>query len=390
VEVHTIPFQDSKGEWLVAEFNIDITERKRAEEALADSRRQLLQIIDTVPHMIFAKDKQGRFLLVNRATAEAYQKQPKELIGVRRQDIHKNRQEAAEYLKNDKLVLESGKAMLISNMPFTDSHGRKHILQTIKIPFKMTGGEETCILGVSVDVTEQRRVEEFRNDIVRTVSHELRTPLSIEKEGISLLMDEMVGPVTKEQREILGTVMRSIDRLARMITSLLDSSSLETGKISLLQRMTDLRDLVKDVAFEFKKRAKDKGIELSVKLPECAVRVLVDQDKITQVLSNLVDNAVKFTEKGSVEIILSELKDVVECEVRDTGIGIAPENVAKAFEKFQQFSRTPGPGEKGFGLGLSITKGIVELHGGRIWMKSELGKGTQMTFSLPLHRKEAS
>ena len=82
------------------------------------------------------------------------------------------------------------------------------------------------------------------------------------------------------------------------------------------------------------------------------------------------------------------LNDTLECEIRDTGIGIAAENVGKMFEKFQQFSRTAGPGEKGFGLGLSIAKGIVELHGGRIWIKSELGQGTRVTFSLPFFRKE--
>ncbi len=366
----------------------DITESKRADERLRESRYQLLQIIDTVPHMVFAKDKTGRFLLVNRAVAQAYGKEPKELIGVRRQDVHAVREEAQAYLKIDREILAIDKPRIIPSDPFTDLQGQKHILQTIKIPFKMAGMKENCILGVSVDVTEQKKVEEFRNDIVRTVSHELRTPLSIEKEGISLLMDEMVGPVTSEQKEILGTVMRSIDRLARMITSLLDISSIETGKIRLLQKMTNLEDLVKDVAFEFKKRAVEKGIDLNLKLPGHAIQILADADKITQVLSNLVDNAIKFTPRsGAVEILLIVLKDVVECEVRDTGIGIAPENIARTFETFQQFSRTAGPGEKGFGLGLSIAKGIIEMHGGQIWLKSELGKGTQVIFSLPLHQR---
>jgi PAS domain S-box-containing protein len=388
IEVHTIPYQDSTGKWLVAEFNIDITERKRGEAALQEHQRQLRQIIDAVPHMIFAKDKDGRFLLANRAIAEAYQKEPETLVGVRRQDIHKNRQEAEAFLKGDREVLASGKPMLVSNEPFTDSRGGKHILQTIKIPFKMIGMRDMCILGVSVDVTEQRKVEEFRNDIVRTVSHELRTPLSIEKEGISLLMDGVVGEINAEQKEILQTVMRSIDRLARMITSLLDISSIEGGKIKFLQKMANLVDLVKDVSFEFKKRASENGIDLKVKAPESEVPVLMDPDKISQVLTNLVDNAIKFTPRGgSVEISLIPLKDEVECEVRDTGVGIAPENVAKAFEKFQQFAKTVGPGEKGFGLGLAIARGIIEMHKGRIWIKSEIGKGTRVTFSLPFYQK---
>jgi two-component system sensor histidine kinase VicK len=115
----------------------------------------------------------------------------------------------------------------------------------------------------------------------------------------------------------------------------------------------------------------------------------VDPDKITQVLSNLVDNAIKFTpEGGTAHIFLTASKDGAVCEVRDTGVGIARENLNKAFEKFQQFSRQAGPGEKGFGLGLPIAKGIIELHKGRIWIKSRLGKGTRVMFSLPLHRRK--
>jgi len=368
----------------VQAFVRDITERKQAEEALRESRRQLMQIIDTVPHMIFAKDETGRFLLVNRAVGRAYGMEPRQLVGRKRQDIHPVREEAERSLTVDRQVLDTGKPVVVKDDTFTDGRGEKHVLQTIKIPFRMAGLKEKAILGVSVDVTEQKKVEEFRNEIVRTVSHELRTPLSIEKEGISLLLDGIFGAVSPEQKEILETVMRSIDRLSRMITSLLDISSIETGKIKLSKKRTNLADLAKDVAFEFKKRAHEKNIDLHKKLPEGGTWILADPDKITQALSNLVDNAIKFTpEGGAVEISLAVLKDTVECCIRDTGVGIAPGNISKLFEKFQQFSRTAGPGEKGFGLGLSITKGIIEMHGGRIWATSEFGKGTQITFTLP-------
>ncbi|OGX10703.1 MAG: hypothetical protein A2351_06140 [Omnitrophica bacterium RIFOXYB12_FULL_50_7] len=380
-------FMEFEGEEYNCVFTRDITERKQAEDSLREHQRQLLQVIDAVPHMIFAKDRQGRFLLANRAVGTMYGKEPRELIGKKSYDIHPVPEEARKFVEADRQVLATGKLALGANEIFTDLTGGKHILQTIKIPFKMIGMEEMCVLGVSVDVTEQRKVEEFRNDIVRTVSHELRTPLSIEKEGISLLLDGVVGSVTGEQREILETVMRNIDRLARMITNLLDISVIETGKIKLSQKMTNLAGLVNDVAVEFKKRAGEKGIDLSVKLPGSAVQVFVDPDKITQVLGNLVDNAIKFTSGGGgVEISLNVLKDDVECEVRDNGVGIAPENVVKVFEKFEQFPRISGPGEKGFGLGLSIAKGLIELHEGRIWIKSELGRGTRATFSLPLHQ----
>ena len=383
IEVHTIPFRDPKGKWMVAEFNVDITERKRMEKTLRENRHQLLQIIDTVPHMIFAEDKEGRFLLVNSAVAEAYGKTPRDLIGIRWKDIHKVPEEFDRYLEIDKEILATGRPRIISNDVFTDFRGKRHILQTIKIPFHMTGQKEMCILGVSVDVTEQKRIEEFRNDIVRTVSHELRTPLSIQKEGIDLILDGFLGPINPKQKVILETVMRSVNRLSRMIASLLDISRIETGKIELQKGPTALDILLRDVAFEFKRKAEEKGIELRVKLPEDSIRIFADADKITQVVTNLVDNAIKFTEKGTVEISAKVSEGKVKCTVCDTGIGIAKKNITKMFEKFQQFSRTAGAGEKGLGLGLPIAKGIVEMHGGRIWVRSEHGKGTQITFTLP-------
>ncbi|MFH0984054.1 MAG: PAS domain S-box protein [Candidatus Omnitrophota bacterium] len=369
----------------------DITERKKAEDFLREHRHQLSQVIDTVPHMIFAEDGAGRFLLVNRAVARAYGVEPRELVGARRQDVHKVREEAKGYIKVNRNVLANDTAQVLPGEFFTDAHGKKHILQTIRIPFKMVGAEKKCILGVSVDVTEQKKVEEFRNDIVRTVSHELRTPLSIQKEGISLLMDGVAGPVNAGQKEVLVAVMRNIDRLARMITSLLDISSIESGQIKLSKQVVDLTVLVKEVVGGFKGRAGEKAIDLSVKLPLGPISVLADPDKIAQVLSNMVDNALKFTAgKGTVEVFLTARKRDVECEVRDSGIGIAPEHLGRLFEKFQQFARTVGPGEKGFGLGLSIAKGIIDLHGGRIRVQSKLGQGTRVAFLLPLYSTEES
>ncbi|HOW87499.1 MAG TPA: PAS domain S-box protein [Candidatus Omnitrophota bacterium] len=390
IEVHSIPFRDPGGKWMVAEFNFDITQRKKMEESLRENRHQLLQIIDTVPHMIFAKDKDSRFLLVNQAVARAYNKSPKELIGIRRADIHTVPAELEQYLQIDREILKDGKPRVISAESFTDAYGKKHVLQTIKIPFHLAGVKDPCILGVSVDVTEQKKVEEFRNDIVRTVSHELRTPLSIQKEGINLVLDGSLGPIAPKQKMILETVMRSVNRLSRMISSLLDISRIETGKIELRKGPVDLGVLARDVVFEFKKKAEERGIELRLELPEENIMVLADADRITQVIMNLVDNALKFTEHGTVEISAKISKGRAECAVRDTGIGISKEHLSKMFEKFQQFARTAGGGEKGLGLGLPITKGIVEMHGGRIWVQSEWGKGTKFTFTLPLFKKDIS
>lgn len=365
----------------------DITEIKKAEDSLRENERQLRQIIDAVPHMIFAKDTNGRFLLVNQATAMMYDKKPAELVGLRRQDVHPVPEEVKKYLNSDREILTAGKPKVSLNEIFTDIHGRVHILQTIKLPFRMAGKQEDVILGVSVDVTEQKKIEDFRNDIVRTVSHELRTPLSIQKEGLSLILDGSLGRINQQQKEVLTVALRNIGRLTRMITSLLNISKIEAGKIELKKEMVNLQNLARGVVLEFKEKAEEKKIQWKLQFSEDSTQVYADPDKITQVFSNLIDNALKFTQHGSIEISIRVLNDEVECGVQDSGIGIAAENLSKVFEKFQQFSRVSGPGEKGLGLGLSICKGLIELHGGRIWVQSHPGRGTKVTFVLPQYRE---
>lgn len=389
VEVHTIPFKSNTGEWLVAEFNVDITQRKRIQEALDENRRQLREIIDTVPHMIFAQDRQGRFLLANRAMGLAYGKKPEELIGVRRKDIHPVAEEAEDFLKDNNEVWASGKPALRAGEFFTDIQGRKHILESIKIPFKMAGTEKKAILGVSVDMTEQKKVEDFRNDVVRTISHELRTPLSIEKGAITLVLDGLAGgPVNAKQRELLVMVLHNIERLSRLIDNLLDVSRIESGKLKIYPKEEDLVRIVRDAVFENKKRALDKNLQLKMRLPEQAAVIYADRDKIFQVVSNLIDNALKFTEQGVIELSVKVFEKEVECSVQDTGSGMTQQNMEKVFKKFHQFSRIPGAGEKGLGLGLAICKGFVEAHGGKIWLQSHSGRGTRVTFVLPRRRSK--
>ncbi len=378
------PVRDQQGKvaFLIPE-GWDITDRKRAEEGIRESRRELREIIDAVPHLICAKDAAGRFLMANRAMAELYGMRHEELLGKKQKDIHIVRSEAEGIFREDLKVIRTGQARVFAARPFTDVKKREHFLQTIKVPFKVSGIKAPAVLVVAVDVTEQKRVENFRNEIVKTLSHELRTPLSIGKGGVSLLLDGSTGTVTEEQRMLLETVMRNIERLSRMIDKLLDVSQIESGKRELTLKEVDLRDIVRETVFEFGRMARKKDVELTAVFGDGEAKVLADRDGITQVLTNLVDNALKFTSKGAVTVFVKVLRKEIECSVRDTGTGIAPENMAKVFEKFQRFSWAGGAGKEGMGLGLAIAKGIIEMHQGRIWAKSVPGEGTTVTFVLP-------
>jgi len=236
---------------------------------------------------------------------------------------------------------------------------------------------------LSMEVERRIKLEKMKDEFIGTVSHELRTPLSITKEGISLIMDKVPGPVNEQQAHILTVSKNNIDRLTRIINSLLDMAKIEAGKAQTKREVFRIIPLVRQVVSAFELKTTEKGLRLNSRLPDSDAAVCGDTDAIAQVLTNLLGNACRFTHSGSIDVSVEELGESVEISVSDTGIGIAREDMPKLFQKFQQFRRVNGPGEKGTGLGLAIAKGIVETHKGRIWAESEVGKGTKVTFTLP-------
>mgnify|MGYP000191496243 CR=1 FL=1 len=238
------------------------------------------------------------------------------------------------------------------------------------------------------DITRLREIENMRSEFVSTVSHELRTPLATIKEAISQVLEGLLGETTPQQKEFLNICLEDIDRLTRIINGLLDISKIEAHRLRIKKDNVDIVKLVKGVVASFTPRFKEKGLEIKTNFSSPYLEVYCDRDKIIQVFTNLVSNALKFTDSGYIEISVSEEGEEVKCSVRDTGKGIAPENLDKVFDKFMQFGREYGPGEKGTGLGLAITKGIIELHRGRIWVESKLGEGTKFSFTLPQYKPQ--
>ncbi|MFA4857851.1 MAG: HAMP domain-containing sensor histidine kinase [Candidatus Margulisiibacteriota bacterium] len=228
-------------------------------------------------------------------------------------------------------------------------------------------------------------LDNLKNEFVSVVSHELRTPLTIVQEGIVIVLEGIVGGLNDQQKEILSSARGNIERLTRLVNDILDISKIESHHLALNLGPVDLLSIIQDVINQLKIRAKERQIEVSVdKFPAAPVAVSADPDRLHEILINLLSNAVRFTnDRGRIGVEVFDRLDCIEISVVDNGIGIAEENMPKLFSKFQQFHRTPGQGTKGTGLGLAITKGLVELHGGRIWAESELGKGSRFTFTLP-------
>jgi len=223
-----------------------------------------------------------------------------------------------------------------------------------------------------------------KDEFISVVSHELRTPLSIIKEGINLTLDEVGGKVNPKQKRFLSVSKENIERLSNLINDLLDVSKIEANKISLRKSLVDLEAFVKNTISPFKAIAKDKKVSIGYKVQGKGMSIFIDIDKMAQILNNLISNAVKFTKKnGKVHVIAQETPNNFQISICDTGIGISKPNVDKLFNKFVQIGRTYGPGEKGTGLGLTISRALIELHGGRIWVESTLGKGTKFHFTIP-------
>ncbi|MEK6714708.1 MAG: ATP-binding protein [Candidatus Omnitrophota bacterium] len=231
---------------------------------------------------------------------------------------------------------------------------------------------------------ELRKLDILKSEFIAVVSHELRTPLSITREGLNLILEEAPGPLNRQQRELLEVSQNNIERLGRIIGDILDISKIEAGKFPLHRSVVDLNQMLQDFFAFYKNTVEQKGINFSLEAPKHKVCAYCDNDRIIQVLTNLISNALKFTkEGGSIKIKLLEEDRELICAIEDTGAGIADSDMGKIFDKFQYFSKTDIPQAGGTGLGLSIAKKIVDMHKGRIWFKSKLGKGSEFTFSLP-------
>ncbi|MBI3032126.1 GAF domain-containing protein [Candidatus Woesearchaeota archaeon] len=232
---------------------------------------------------------------------------------------------------------------------------------------------------------ELTKMDKLKSDFVSNVSHELRTPLTSIK-GYSLLMKtEKLGSITKEQQESLGIVCEEADRLTRLINDILDLSRLENRKMELRKTPLHLAAIAEDVITTMRMLGEEKNITITLNSHEKLPLIMGSKDLIKQVFVNLLGNAIKFTpEGGNIIITLLKNNNLLEISIKDTGQGIPPEYHDKLFDKFFQVDSSMTRQHGGTGLGLPISKHIVEQHGGTIWVISEVGKGSEFKFTLPI------
>jgi len=378
----------------VIQCNIrDITDRKKAEEALQDSETRYRRLFETAKDGIVILDAAGKIVDMNPFLIKLLGFSHEEFVGKAIwdigpfKDIAPNRDKFMELRRQGYVRYE--------DLPLETADGRRIDVEFVSNIYTV---DHQIVIQCNIrDITDRKRAEKeieeklretikMKLDFISVVSHELRTPLTVIKEGIALVTNGSSGEVNEEQKELLNLSKKNVDRLAKFINDVLDFQKLEAGKSGIYAQPNDINEIVRDVYQMMSLAAKERGIDFLLELEDNLPRVGFDNDKIRQVLINLVDNAVKFTEKGHIVMKTSEKEGMIHVSVSDTGCGIKEEDLSRSFRMFEQLSTGGDRKTGGTGLGLAICKGIIEQHEGEIWVDSVFGKGSKFTFSLPLYK----
>jgi PAS domain S-box-containing protein len=377
---------------------VDITERKQAELVLDGARRlaeareaEIASLYDAAPIGLCIFDREGRYLRINRRLAELNGVPAEEHRGRTLREIVPDIADQAEALLRQ--VVETNRPALgveiageVPSMP-----GITRTWLENWFPVCNAEGQVVAINVAAEEITELKRVQEqlqqanqVKDDFLATLSHELRTPLTAILGWASLLGDGRLDAVTA--RQALDAILRNAEIQRQLVTDVLDVSRMMNGKVRLQLGEVDPLDVVNRAVASVRQAIDAKQIRLEVTSNAVGGAILADQDRLHQVVWNLVSNAVKFTpEKGEIRILLQEEGGELRIVVNDTGEGISPEFLPKVFDRFAQADTSVSRRHAGLGLGLAIVKNLVELHGGRVDVFSAgQGQGATFTVTLPI------
>ncbi|WP_094227299.1 PAS domain-containing sensor histidine kinase [Methanolobus psychrotolerans] len=378
---------------------VDIARLKRVEFKLKEERDKAQKYLSIVGVIILAIDKEGKIKLINNKGCELFGYQEHELISKNWFDISLP-EEFREKGKNDYLNLMEGK---IKILPYFEAPVLiKNEIRTFawhNIFLKDDDDNITGVLSSGNDITEQKKAEEalvfakfISDNVHRTkrqflsnVSHELRTPLNLIIGYSDLLYEDYAGTTNEGQKQYLDIIKRSGNRLLLLINSMIELSSIEEGNIRIDIKEFSAPVIIKDIENSTLPMAKKKQINLEFELDENIETIHADKNKIKTILYNLINNAIKFTpENGDIKISISKDEKMLKVSVKDTGIGIEKYDMDKLFQPFTQIDSSLSRKFEGAGLGLMIVKEFVEMHCGNIQVESEINKGSNFTFVIPL------
>jgi PAS domain S-box-containing protein len=365
----------------------DITDIKNAQETLQYERAFLRQVIDAVPSIIFVKDKEGRFLLGNKALAQNYGTSLENLIGIDSENF--NPDKVAHFYQNDLDVISNRKPKRIEEEKVTLADGSVRWYSIVKIPLF---DEDNCnkLLGVATDITDRKRAEQAlhladrrKDEFLAILAHELRNPLAPIRTAVQLLKRQDATDITR----IWGcnVIDRQVTHMSRLLDDLLDVSRIIQGKIRLEIERFELNDIINNAVETSRPLIDSRRQELVILRANTPQWIEGDRIRLAQVVSNLLNNAAKYTpEGGKITLNVTQEGSDAVIEIRDTGIGIAPDILPQIFDLFIQAERSQAHSQSGLGIGLTLVRQLVEIHGGTVTAASPgIGQGSSFTVRLP-------
>ena len=363
------------------------TQQLRSEKQTIQNEKERTEtVINQMAEGVVIVDAEGRIVMMNPAAERIYGKSLTELKGKKVDEVIS--EELMVAMAND-LAIPSDRR-IEGGVSVQSAASTLQTLRNSTAKIEDPEGKIVGMLSILSDIAKQRELQRMQDDFLANVTHELRSPLTALKASIGALLDDRDNPPSPQSRQILTIATRNIDRLARLINDILDFGKGAAGKISLSLKPQDCGDYLSETVQNLGSWAKSKGVDITLSLPDRLPRVMADRDRSTQILVNLLSNAVKFTPQGGdVTVSAETLPLFVKVRVTDTGPGIPKAEREKLFQKFFQLKRTVKTDTPGTGLGLYITKMLVELHGGEIGFISAEGKGSTFYFTLPIVPEKA-
>ncbi|MGB8657319.1 MAG: PAS domain S-box protein [Candidatus Zixiibacteriota bacterium] len=375
---------------------IDITEHKIAEHLRQENEEQSHRLVESIQDGIIMVDQNLQVRVMNPAAFS--------IMNLVNSDSFPDVKTVEKALDVDFHKLEKQPTKDHQDIVRKEVVIRSHMYAILVFPLRSGEGKFDGFVVSMRDITEEKRLEELKSEFVSVVSHELRTPLTCIKNAVDLLLLKKAGEINENQSNFLSMASRNVDRLVRIINDFLDISKMEAGKMQLRFERIDLAEIAEGTLSTFALPAQKKSMKLEKSISSGIPKILGDHDKLSQVLSNLVSNAVKYGPEGGKICIQATLinktksplpqmlflthDDFVKVEVKDNGPGIPGHETEKIFDKFYQVERSLTRNISGTGLGLPICKKLVEAHKGKIWVESKTNQGSNFVFVLPLLQEQ--
>jgi PAS domain S-box-containing protein len=386
----------------------DIRLRHEVEQAIADQKNWLQTTISSIGDAVIATDIQRLISVMNPEAERLTGWQQSDAIGKPvamvfvlaggsegpaqgGRSTQERQEEPARQMENplEEVLLSGHPVASEQNMLLESRNGASIPIGYLAAPIRDGAGQVLGAVLVFRDLTQQRMLEVMKDEFISTVSHELRTPLTSIRGALGLLASGRVGELPPKGKRMTEIALENSERLARLVNDILDIERINAGRITLELKGCDARQLAEQAMHGVQDLAERSGVSIEQNVPQATVEA--DEDRIVQVMTNLLGNAVKFSSSGDVvEFSAHPCGPELLFMVRDHGRGIPESKLASIFERFQQVDASDSRQKGGTGLGLTISRAIVEQHHGRIWAESELGAGSTFYFTLPMPEADAS